>query len=311
MRLPLWYVLASDGEAEHRNLVLASVQVLRYVDPPCRVGLVLDRPSAEAAKRAGIRFSDYFDDIRIDDTAMESAIERSRSLKLRLRLETTGDFCYVDSDTLAVRPLTDFPKLKTGVGMVYDYIPGHPNKLGPPESAAIKFEKIGWPYPVPRYFNGGVIVWLDQADAYLFAETWYNNWQISVAAGVPQDQPALGHTDRLFKGLVSVLPSHFNAQINAWSGFAKDATIWHFFHSQTRKEEAPVTILSLLLENVSSNRPLQLAAFDVAKRLNYPWVCSQGFLSHLRTGNYLPAAGEIPKSAARFLARIRSRIGLR
>ena len=308
MRLPIWYVLASNGEREHRDLVLASARVLRHVDPDCRIGLALDPESAEAATRDRVALSELFDEVRIDRSGEPSAMERSRSIKVRLRLETRGDFCYVDSDTLAVRPLDNFPVLATGVGMVPDFIPGYPRRLGPPESARAKYERIGWPFPVPRYFNGGVIVWLDRADAYTFAEAWHRNWRTSVAAGVPQDQPALGQTDRDLGGVVSHLPLAFNAQVSAWPGFARNAAIWHFFYSQADNGADASSIFDVLLQDARHDRPLRLEQFDRARRRHFPWMRSQGFTAYATTGNYVDAAWELPSTVSRLLARTFSRL---
>lgn len=307
MRLPIWYVLASNGEREHRDLVLASARTLRHVDRACRLGLALDPESAESAVREGVSLGELFDEVRIDRSGEPSAMERSRSIKVRLRLETRGDFCYVDSDTLAVRPLNIFPTLATGVGMVPDFIPGYARRFGPPESARAKFERIGWPFPVPRYFNGGVIVWRDRADAYSLAETWYRNWRTSVAAGVPQDQPALGHSDRELGGVVSELPKAFNAQVRAWPGFARNAAIWHFFYSQADNQPDANSILDVLLQDVARDQPLRFDQFDRARRRNFPWVRSQGFTAYATTGNYFDAARELPSMALRLLARTFSR----
>ncbi len=302
MRVPVWYVLTSSGEREHRDLVLASAQVLRRVDPAATLGLALDRESLRAADRDGVRLGELFEHVRVDACDESTPVARNRSIKIRLRLETIGDFCYVDSDTLAVRALDCWPKHVTDVGMVFDCIPGSPRQKGPPASARAKFDKIGWPHPENRYFNGGVSLWRDTARAHHFAETWYRNWKTSAQAGVVQDQPALAQTDREMQSAVSVLSYVYNAQVNAWPGYARNAAIWHFFYTQKDKGRV-VTIFDQLVHDVALDRELSWHKFDEARRRNYPWVKSKGFKWFFLTGNYGDALAEIPKASRRFLTR--------
>jgi len=303
MRVPVWYVLTSDGEREHRDLVLASAHVLRRVDPATTLGLALDERSAAAADRDGIRFSEIFEHVRLDNCSEHTPLARHRSIKLRLRLETKGDFCYVDSDTLAVRALDCWPKDVPDVGMVFDCIPGAPNRKGPSEYARAMFTKIGWPYPGDRYFNSGVSLWRDTASAHRFAEAWYRNWQTSTEAGVMQDQPALAQTDKELRSMVSVLPHMFNAQVNAWPGYARDAVFWHFFYTQKERGEI-ITIFDQLLQDVAHDRDLSWQKFDEARRRNYPWLKSKGFKWFLLAGNYGGAVAELPHTSSRLLKRV-------
>lgn len=302
MSVSYWYVLASDGERFHRDLAITSARVLRYVSPDCTIALAADSESLLSAARDGVTLSDVFDDVRCDECSEPTALQRSRSIKIRLRLWVPGDFVYLDSDTLAVRPIGSFPLIRA-IGMAFDYAPGHSDRIGPSEALRSKFDQIGWDFPVPRYFNAGVIAWKDCQDAQTFAEAWYTHWRRSVAAGIPQDQLALNHTDRERGGLISPLQPEFNAQVRSWPGFARRAAIWHFFHSHNEADAPINSILDLLFDDVQANRPLNLQAFERARARHFPWVKSQGFAAYVATGNYFAAARELPLSLRRFLAR--------
>lgn len=304
MRFPLWYVLASEGESLHRDLAVISARVLRHVDPSAVIGIVCDQQSADAAVRDHVSLGSAFDHVVVRPSAESSAMQRSRSLKLRLRLEQTGDFVYVDSDTLALSPLNDWPDAHASVMFAFDYKPGHSAHSGAPDGAIKKLQQIGWPTPVPRYFNGGVAVWKDDAVAHRFATAWYDNWRFAVSAGVNLDQPALAHTDRELGGVVQPLPPRFNAQINAWAGFAPGAKLWHFWLSQVRDETGPASILEHLLSEYQRTGDVDFDRFQRCRARGFPWVKSQGFRPYWLTRNYSSAIAELPRSAARYASQL-------
>lgn len=303
MRVPVWYVLASDGSPLHRHMAIISATVLRRIDPGCSINLLCDKQSADAASRCGVELTGTFDRVEIGDEANPSPMYRSRAMKLRLPLDIGGALLYVDSDTLAVAPLNDFPTLSSSVMFAFDYQPGQRVHRGAPGGATARFAQIGWPLPVPRYFNGGVSVWRDDAPARRFAERWFKNWSVSVEAGVPFDQPALAHTDRELGGVVGVLPAACNAQVSAWAGFARGAMIWHFWHSQVQSVDGPATVLEQLLETYATTAEVDFDVMDRARRSCFPWVRSQGMLPYLQTGNYGAAVRELPSVVSRLFRR--------
>lgn len=303
MRLPVWYVLASDGARLHRDMVIISARVLRHVDPACVVNLTCDRQSSDAAAASGVSLSSIFDRVEVREEPSISPMHRSRALKLRLRLELQGDFLYVDSDTLAVSSLDRFPSFTSSVMLAYDYLPGQRVHRGAPLGAAARFAQIGWPFPVPKFFNGGVSAWRDDAVAHRFAERWFENWRTSVAAGVPYDQPALAHSDRELGGVIGVLPPMCNAQVNAWPGFARQAVLWHFWHSQTQSADGPLSVLDQLIATFEKSGDVDFDLMDAARRSAFPWVRSLGLRPYLETGNYAAALREVPRTFERFLRR--------
>lgn len=297
--LTFWYVLASDGAPEHRDMCLVSAHALRHVDPSARIGLLCDPPSAAAAQQAGVPLRDVFDEVLVRDTGGSTAMLRSRELKLGLRGLVRGDICYLDSDTLFVEPIGEVPRLVTGVGMAFDGWSHRRGAVDAPPFVEPGYTKIGWPFPPPRYFNGGVIFWRDNATAHRFATAWAEAWGVSVRAGIQLDQLALAHTDRELGGVIDALPNRYNAQINAWPGFACDATIWHFWQSTVPAREAPLSVFDSLIATFIRTGEFDVERFDRARKKHYPWVRSRGLRSYLYTRNYLEAVRELPQALGR------------
>ena len=205
--LTFWYVLASDGERAHRDMCLVSAHALRHVDPSARIGLLCDPQSAAAAQEAGVQLRDVFDELLVRDAGGPTAMLRSRQLKLALRSLVRGDICYLDSDTLFVKPIREVPCFVTAVGMAFDGWWHRRGAVDAPPIVEPGYTKIGWPFPPPRYFNAGVIFWRDNAVAHDFAVAWADAWAVSVRAGIHLDQLALAHTDRELGGVIDALPA--------------------------------------------------------------------------------------------------------
>jgi len=298
-----WYVLASDGGADHLNMCLVSALVLRHVDRTARIGLLCDPPSADAATRAGVRLADVFDEVEIRETGGATAMLRSRELKLSLRGVVRGDICYLDSDTLLVEPIREMPRAVTGVGMAYDGWWHLRGAVDAPPRVASLYAQIGWPFPPPRYFNGGVIFWRDNPKARQFADAWAAAWAVSVRAGVPLDQMALAHTDRELGGVIDVLPHRYNAQVGVWFGAARDAAIWHFWYAMYHSPTEPISLLDHLVETFSRTGTVDIERYERARAKQYPWVRSRGLRSYLLTRNYLDAMRELPRALVRAVFR--------
>ena len=304
--LTFWYVLASDGGSEHRNMCLVSARVLRHVDRAARIGLLCDPQSAEAAHGAGVRLADVFDEVEVRETGGSTPMLRSRELKLGLRGFVRGDICYLDSDTLLVEPIREMPRAVTGVGMAYDGWWHLRGAVDAPPQVESMYAQIGWPFPPPRYFNGGVIFWRDNATAHQFAAAWAAAWAVSVRAGIPLDQMALAHTDRELGGVIDVLPHRYNAQVGVWPGAARNAAIWHFWHAMYHSHAEPVSLLDHLMVTLARTGTLDLERYDRARAKHYPWVRSRGLRSYVYTRNYLDAIRELPRAVARAVFRGRT-----
>jgi len=300
--LTFWYVLASDGAREHRDMCLVSARALRHVDPSARIALLCDPQSTAAAETAGVALLDVFDEVLVRDTGGPTAMLRSRELKLGLRGFVAGDICYLDSDTLFVEPVREVPRGVSGVGMAFDGWSHRRGTVEAPSWVEPGYDRIGWPFPPPRYFNGGVIFWRDNAAAHRFAAAWSDAWGVSVSAGIQLDQLALAHADRELGGVIDALPHRYNAQVNCWPGFARDAAIWHFWQSTVPFREAPLSLLDALIATFERTGELDVERLDRARMKHYPWVRSRGVRSYFYTRNYLDAVLDLPQALGRLVS---------
>lgn len=303
MNPDFWYVVAGD-KREHLDMAIVSALALRRIIPEASVCLACDSACYHAVEKADVDLSKIFDEVRQFEADYPTAFLRSRAIKIRLRLELTGDFIYLDSDVLVARPFSDLLPPDCHVAIALDAPEGIPGELiGGFERY---FKKIGWPYPVERYFNCGVMLWRDDVEARALAENWLKNWEHSCQHGVELDQPAIAHSDRELGGIVTVLPPAMNlCPFKAIPEDIKSARIWHFWSHRLYSG----TILHSLMSDFQRTNEMNFAALDQAIKRRRPWVREDNMgICHLaRQGCWDFAIQEIPAAAQRLLRRITRR----
>lgn len=210
-------------------------------------------------------------------------MQRSRCIKLQLRDAIVGDFVYLDTDVLVVQP-EGWQWPRSCAAMALDAHKGVPGEL--PPKLKQQYSHIGWPYPIAPYFNAGVILWRDTSHARQFAAAWRTQWQHSVMAGVPYDQPALAHANRACGGPVEELPSSFNVPVFRAPGAARGAHVWHFWPYTDSDRMREGSLLHSLVEHYQESGTLDWAVFDRALKDRYPWAATRGPRFMLRHGYY-------------------------
>ena len=153
----------------------------------------------------------------------------SRYLKTSVRKLISGDFIFLDCDTIVCRPfsLDDFKGID--IGMVADLNISLPLS---DEKTLLKCKNAGFPdlQGVP-YYNSGFFFVKDVPFAYRFFETWHQLWRESILRGCFYDQPALCETNRQLGFPIQELSGKWNCQIK-FSGSLRclnDAIVLHYF----------------------------------------------------------------------------------
>jgi hypothetical protein len=165
-----------------------------------------------------------------------SDTERSRWLKTTMRQEISGDFLYIDCDTVIVSDLSDISKLDFNLGAVADaHCDMETFCKRYPESAnwySKLHSKTGFNSLLQSgmYFNGGVFLCRDTPIVYDFFAEWHKLWLISVSKGISLDQPALKEVNSSFGNMIKELNGVWNCLI-CYDGsivYLSDSKIIHY-----------------------------------------------------------------------------------
>ena len=235
MRTKAVYVVVS-GEADvYFEQAWVSAWSLKHYNPEMEVECVVDPDTydqvMESYRREALSVIDRL--VRVEVPAQFGKKERSRWLKTSLRRHVSGDFLFIDTDTVVCDSLKEVDSLLGDVRMVRDH---HCLLSESFEGKYIVRELMamtGKPFEEDVYYNTGVIFSRDTRVGYMFFEKWHENWKKYLKQGIANDQPSLAVTNHA-QHVVLDLDDVYNCQIRFSLRYFYKARILHFFNnSQT------------------------------------------------------------------------------
>ncbi|GHV58317.1 hypothetical protein FACS1894182_10030 [Bacteroidia bacterium] len=156
---------------------------------------------------------------------------RSRFLKTTMRKHISGDFLYIDCDTIICEDLSEIETLNILLGAVLDcHVQAKQNRSflwHQGQDNRLSFCSIG---KLNKFFNGGLIYCKDSEISHQFFDKWNELWLYSVSCGINMDQPAFNQTNYLFNDIIYELSGSWNCQIHTAGGlpYLHNAKILHY-----------------------------------------------------------------------------------
>lgn len=231
MKTKIVYVCVSDDLDTYLEQTFVSIYSLRKYNPDAFVEIVVDKVTEATfiGKRAKIK--ELVSSITAVDVPLEfSKRQRSRYLKTNLRNLVTGDFLYLDTDTIIQNSLDEIDDLNCNVAAVREY-----NKI----QSFTKNE--GWMYSLAAkagletvldnepYFNSGVMFVRDAPQACQLYSNWYECWGKTTEKGVDTDQTSLCWANKLSGSIIEFLDNSWNCLINFYGiNYEKTAKVIHY-----------------------------------------------------------------------------------
>ncbi len=225
------YVLSCGATGYYPEQCLMSLYTLRKHNPAIPLFVVMDSITRTVLPWKTIDAISQFAEVLTFETPDEYNTEklRSRFLKTSIRRLVSGDFLFVDCDTIVCRTFNDHDFRGLTIGMVADLNASLPlleeNTLTKCYNAGFR-ELKGAPY-----YNSGVFFVKDTPESYAFFDTWHKLWRESTQRGCSYDQPALCEANRQFGFPIQEISGKWNCQIK-FSGsmrFLRDAVVLHYF----------------------------------------------------------------------------------
>jgi hypothetical protein len=139
---------------------------------------------------------------------------RSRFLKTTLPQHITGDFLYIDCDTIICEDLSEIANLDTNLGAVFDSHTSLSNNIGCDWCHTLN-SKLGFcsTEKLDIYYNGGVLFCKNNEISRSFFEKWHELYLFSFSKDIIFDQPALNQVNFLMNGIITELSAIWNCQI--------------------------------------------------------------------------------------------------
>ena len=280
MKTKIVYVLVSTEKDCYLEQAYVSMTSLRQHMPDVSITLLVDTKTknsfvGERAKMASLAS----DIISIDLDPNIAANKRSRLLKTSARLHISGDYLFIDTDTIIARDLSNIDDTNTDIAACWD---SHsPFKTNPYRDMCISHGKrLNWPIENEEsYFNSGVIFVKDSPQAHEFYKKWHQNYLEGTEKRVFMDQPSFAKTNYEMGHIVKTLPDVWNCELKHGIRFLRDAYIVHYLC--TNKEGGEAFLLNNLdvFEKIKETGELPE---EVIKTINDPF-CGLPNVSWLRS----------------------------
>jgi hypothetical protein len=232
------YVLTSDEKDYFLEQSLLSITSLRNkVKNPDVTVLVDDLTELNLiGKRSEIYKVAEIKSIKVSDEFNKE--QRSRWLKTSIRKIVTGDFLYIDCDTVIVDDLSDIAYLNVNLGSILDQhtlIENHPLKKR--FKVLDKELRFNSSLITNKHFNGGVLFCKDTPISHEFFNEWHKLWLFSVSKGIIVDQPSLNQANINLNNTITELDGIWNCQIE-FNGlqYLNKSKIIHYFSSNRNEK---------------------------------------------------------------------------
>jgi len=226
------YVLTSSLNDIYYEQFLLSAASLRLYNPDSEIIVLVDNKTNSTLIDRRSCFKKYITDIKIIPVPADvSQKETSRLIKTSIRNHISGDFLFIDCDTVITENLSyDFPA-EVQIGAVLDtHVPLSAHHI---KKAFLKQQlKSGFndKYSLKNYFNSGIIFCRDTQETRNFFNLWHELWIKSNKNGVSADQPSFNRADCEMNNIITELSGVWNCQISH-NGlpYLSDAKIIHYY----------------------------------------------------------------------------------
>lgn len=234
MKTKLLYVLVSSPEDNYLEMAHISITSAKYNMPDCHVVLLVDDQTdrlMDDNRQKILKNVDEYVVVPLDSNI--SAHVRSRLIKCGARQYVKGDFLYIDTDTIIVKPLYEIDQVEASLAAVRD---SHLDFSNSPNEY-FKFyvdqcKVIGYTVEDDAdLFNCGLFYVKDDDIAYRFYEMWLDEWKKGNDKGMPKDQPSAMKVNSQMGYVIQKLDDRWNVQIIRGIRYMKDAKICHYLVS--------------------------------------------------------------------------------
>ena len=232
------YVLTSTPKDLYYEQCLMSVFSLKAHNPNAQVLILVDNKTAESFtaenKRDGLKELGA-EIVSVDFDESIKNVERSRRLKTTIPEHITGDFLFIDCDTIICDDLSDIEKIDAKFAAVLDgHVPLSEHKHK--EYFVKREKKLGFSATknTGKHFNSGVMLYRDCTESKKMFDKWNELWDFGFTKHHDHhDQPAFNEASFQTGNLLCELDGEWNCQISQGGlAFLEHAKIIHYFSSE-------------------------------------------------------------------------------
>ena len=244
------YCLISRIDDLYYEQAFISISSLKIHNPNAFVCLFTDKDTIDSIKSRKADISKIADEIVVQhfEESIDS-LNRSRILKTTMRNKISGDFLYIDCDTIICQNLSEIENINFDLGAVLDYHKSLPNHILMYQIIERRKLLLNDPdfYNSSYYFNGGIIFARDTEFNNDFFKKWNENYLLGCKINLPMDMPSLALTNYQLGSPIKELDGKWNVQVWHGANYFQNAKIIHYYATilDHRKYEPYCTVLPL------------------------------------------------------------------
>lgn len=239
MKTKIVYCLVSDNKDYYYEQLLISLCSLRKHNPDTIVELIVDKDTKATLIKERTQIFSYVTRVVLVDVPEQlTKKRRSRYIKTRLRKLISGDYLYIDTDTIIHSSLEDIDKITSDICAVQEY-----NECKYFTRAdrsmflfASKADLVDELEHEP-YFNSGVMFVKDCPKSHLLYDLWHSSWLVTMSRGLDTDQTPLCWANKKANHVIDFLDDKWNCMVKLRGiEFENSAKIIHYAceHPNTR-----------------------------------------------------------------------------
>lgn len=226
------YAVVANSDNLFLQELWASIFSLRLYEPDREVRVCCDKPTASYIQSFPELVKLINEIVIILVPEHYTNKERSREIKTSIRKHITGNYLFVDTDTVFTGHLKEIDNLSCDIAAVPEFhVPLNDSIFREDIINNVKnifCENIS---NAERWHNSGVMYVGDTPITHQFYQRWNANWKYSAfKRGNRQDQPSLIKTDKEFGYIIKELPGEYNCQLCMSVKHFANAKIIHFLH---------------------------------------------------------------------------------
>lgn len=236
------YVLTSLPTDYYLEQLIISAYSLRLHNPEMRITIVVDKETSDSFIGNRRAINEYVSEIiTVDVPVQYNQMQKSRFLKTTLREIVTGDYLFIDTDTVITSDLSEIDSFTCSLGAVLDkHI--HLNRHSSYKSIVRYSRFFNWKVPNDgNYFNSGIMYVKDDPIAHTVYRCWHQYWVDGVLTkNISIDQPSLAKANEENGYPIAEMSGIFNCQvIENGLKYLLDAKIIHYYASNINSWDCP------------------------------------------------------------------------
>jgi len=265
------YVLTSSENDYYYEQFFLSISSMRLSNPDADVIVLVDGKTKQGLTGRRSVYEKFITETKTIDVPEEyTQKEASRWIKTSIIDYVSGDFLFIDCDTIITGILNPVFSPKIIIGAVLDtHVTLENHHLR--EYFKAEAEKAGFSSMTKKntYYNSGVIFYRNNSQSQDFFKKWHDLWTKSNKQGVSVDQPSFNQADYELNNIITGLSGEWNCQISHNGlNYLHDAKIIHYYATSLLNLASPYKLASA--EVLSSIKATGEISAEITELLRSP-----------------------------------------